>query len=632
MIAPHLRGDDDGLDSLLQELEQGEGRSGKERVALLLNIGRELYPKAPDSAMRYVEKAESLAQELDDATALIECANLKGIVHYVKGEHAKALPHWKRVLELKKKSGDPLEISHIRNNLGLLHQKMGGYVDALEEHHKAYRIRDSLGKSGAVAESANHLGNVYYLKENFEKAEHYYRKALDLRKKVGDTGALRSSYNNMGLIHREKGRGEKALRSFRKAYDLALQEEEHFRVGDLALNISSAHLMLGNEDSSGYYIQRAEEIAEQLGDPLMELRSEQEKAELQKEQGHLEKALASAKRAFELADSSNSLPSKKEVSALLSRLFAKDGDHKKAYEYLRINESLNDSLLDKEKQDRMAKMEARFQARQKKAALERSKRKREKAEKARERLLIIVISGSVFFLLLSASLYYAYRQKKNANVTLTEQNQRIRKDKEEKELLLQELQHRVKNNLQLILSLMNLQSDRIKDPEAKQLHRDSQNRVHSMALLHQRMHRLENLDKEQFHAFIEELGERLIETYGKEGELALSLDVNVEGLGQDTLTPVALILNELLSNSLKYGFKKADQGTIRVAVKPHSEELYCLEVKDDGSGFEEKPDGDKERTYGLDLVRSLAEQIEGWLEKLPQEKGTRFRVYFKNMG
>lgn len=620
----------DGVDSLVQVLEKEI--SDDERMETLIRIGRELYSKEPDSALSYLDRAEGIAERIMNRSGTIEISNLKGLAYYTKGEYPKVLPQWKKVLEMKEEEGEILEVSHIRNNLGQLYQKMGGYADALEEHQKAYRIRDSLGEEEAISESANNLGNVHYVREDYEKAEFYYRKALENLKGNGEDAQTAIYQNNLGLIHQEKGEHEKALDFFKKAYRISQEQGDLTKSAQRSLNIGTSFREMEEFDSAEHYLEGALDHFRTLGNEPVIARVFLAQAELLERQERLSEAIEKGQRAFVKADSATSLPVMVETTEMLSELYSKMGMHRKAFEKLKMNQELKATLTSKEEEERMDKMEARFNARQKEKELEKLRMEQEKVQLERERLMLLAFGGGAVFLLLSIFLYFGYRQKKKRNELLAEQNRQVRKQKEEKELLLQELHHRVKNNLQLIISLLNLQTDRINDPEALEIHRNSQNRVRSMGLLHERMHRLSELDRNQFEHFVKELSERLIETYGMEEALELETDIDADGLGTNTLTPVALILNELLSNALKYGFGEGQSGWVGVTVKPQENGHYMLEVQDNGAGFGDLGNGDGDHAYGLDIVRSLTEQLEGELVKKEQEQGSCIQVFFKNVG
>jgi PAS domain S-box-containing protein len=200
----------------------------------------------------------------------------------------------------------------------------------------------------------------------------------------------------------------------------------------------------------------------------------------------------------------------------------------------------------------------------------------------------------------------------------------------DKEVLLQEIHHRVKNNLQIISSLLDLQSQRLQDGQILELFQESQNRIKSMALLHQELYLSGNLDRINFADYIYSLINHLIQTY-----CVNSFDVNVElniedvVLDINTAIPCGLILNELISNAFKHAFPRNTQGTIWVEVKLENDQI-ALVVRDNGAGFATAVEVDKVNSLGLELVKALTQQIQGQIE-VERDRGTTFTIKFSNV-
>jgi PAS domain S-box-containing protein len=208
---------------------------------------------------------------------------------------------------------------------------------------------------------------------------------------------------------------------------------------------------------------------------------------------------------------------------------------------------------------------------------------------------------------------------------------RIQAQLNEKELLLKEIHHRVKNNLQIISSLLNLQSGSVSDALTRGQFQDSQNRIRSMALIHERLYRSNDLASIDFSVYLHDLAGSLIQTYRREAQnVTLKLDAEPVLLDIDTAIPIGLIVNELVSNSLKHGFPNARLGQIGVALK-HEEEagVCCLTIWDDGVGIPEGIEYPHTHTLGLQLVNSLTRQIKASIE-LCRDAGTRFEIRFSS--
>ncbi len=208
----------------------------------------------------------------------------------------------------------------------------------------------------------------------------------------------------------------------------------------------------------------------------------------------------------------------------------------------------------------------------------------------------------------------------------------IRTSLQEKEVLLKEVHHRVKNNLQVIFSLLYLQSRDIEDPVVQQMFRDSQNRVRSMALVHEQLYRSEDLARVDFGEYVRRLAAHLYRAYGVPGDgIKFTVDVVDALLGIDQAIPCGLIINELVSNALKHAFPtsgRCPESEIAVSLRPNAANRLTLTVHDNGVGFPEKLDWRATASLGLQLVNTLVRQLEAEIE-LNRDAGTEFRITLK---
>ena len=205
----------------------------------------------------------------------------------------------------------------------------------------------------------------------------------------------------------------------------------------------------------------------------------------------------------------------------------------------------------------------------------------------------------------------------------------VRASLNEKEILLKEIHHRVKNNLQVISGLLNLQAHHITDETGKDIFKDSQNRVITMALIHEELYQTRDLARVDFSKYIDVLTRNLLGSYGiKEDQVRLETDVESVDLVVDTAIPCGLILNELISNSLKHAFPDGRKGTIRISFKTIGDDLYEITVADDGVGPPEGTNVLESSSLGLQLVTMLIEQLHGKLQ-VETVGGLTFRFSFK---
>ncbi len=184
----------------------------------------------------------------------------------------------------------------------------------------------------------------------------------------------------------------------------------------------------------------------------------------------------------------------------------------------------------------------------------------------------------------------------------------------EKELLLREIHHRVKNNLQIISTLLTLQSSKSKKINVHDMYRESQNRIQSIALIHENLYHSEDLAHINFEAYVKGLITDLFDSYGvKSSMIKLNMKIDNITMGIETAIPCGLIINELISNSLKHGFKEQKTGQINVELHKFDHGKYSLIVSDTGSQFPEDIDILSSNTLGLELIKNLVKQLDAQL-------------------
>lgn len=221
-----------------------------------------------------------------------------------------------------------------------------------------------------------------------------------------------------------------------------------------------------------------------------------------------------------------------------------------------------------------------------------------------------------------------YKEKK-AVLTIARDitERKIAEESHKKELLLKEIHHRVKNNLQVIASLLNLQSRNFQDKEIRQAFAESQNRIRSMAIAHEKLYMSKDLENINARDYINNLASYLLHSY-RIGTVKVRLDVDVDDiyLNIDTTIPLGLIINELITNSLKYAFSPGEEGMVRLSFK-NDGNLLVLTISDNGKGIPENIDIFNTDSLGMQLVTTLVEQVKGKLE-LDRNAGSRFTITF----
>lgn len=243
-----------------------------------------------------------------------------------------------------------------------------------------------------------------------------------------------------------------------------------------------------------------------------------------------------------------------------------------------------------------------------------------------------LITGCVVSLIVSSVVIYLIKHLRRTEQLLLEKSKlaegQLTATLREKEILLQEIHHRVKNNMQIISSLLRLQSRYINDPKDINIFKECQNRIHALSLVHEKLYRSKNLASIDFGDYAMSLAIDLFRSYKVDmNNITLSVKADEASIKINTIIPCGLIITELISNSLKYAFPDNKDGVIMITLQAIDKDRFVLTIKDNGAGIPEYIDFRNTETLGLQLVNDLVKQIKATIE-LNRTKGTEFQIRF----
>lgn len=243
-------------------------------------------------------------------------------------------------------------------------------------------------------------------------------------------------------------------------------------------------------------------------------------------------------------------------------------------------------------------------------------------------LIVIGAIGGILYYITVLRNRIVKRQREILEEEIRLRTMEISKQNEEKSLMLKEIHHRVKNNLQIISSLLNLHADTIQDPRVHSLFEDLRHRVNSMALIHEKMYQSKNLVNVDIAGYIDELIRTLIDAYDTNKNIRLKSDIGHIEFKIDTIVPLGLILSEIVSNSLKYAFNDRSDGEIEISMKKLNNNVFVLEVGDNGTGLPKGVDFNRTESLGMMLIRMLSEQLNGEIT-VESDGGTHYKLVFR---
>ncbi|TVR39830.1 MAG: hypothetical protein EA392_05175 [Cryomorphaceae bacterium] len=520
--------------------------------------------------------------------------NNLGVTYKNAALEIKALETLLKALEIAEEFRDSTQIGTTLNNIGNVYKNREEYNEALEVHWRALAIRRNLKEPQALADTYNNIGLVHRKLGHNDSARYYFSESIYIRKPTGEKRRLSYAYNNLGLLMSDEGIPDSALKYLHLSLDLKRTAPgDHRDMGIAYLNLAETYISIGKNDIAYDYLEKSRLAIDGKGYTEIEI-------------ARLE---------------------------ALAKYFAQINQHADAYKYILIHNELKDSLnhinLTKNVRDVQASF-ALEQSQNEINRLEQEQRLKElelqNAELARNTMLIALVAIAVIamvIMLRSRSISQLNKSLQEANANL----QATRVSKEEKETLLKEVHHRVKNNLQIITSLLRLQSENIKDPEVLAQFNESQNRIRSMALVHEELYRSKDFTSINMKDYFTKLANDLIRIYAVRKEIDFRIDTEVEKMGVNTLIPLGLMVNEIITNALKHAFT-GNTGLLEIKLRDLGNKDYELVVADNGQGFPEGLEMHELHSLGVELIHTLAEQLDGSVQ-MDNESGARYTIRFR---
>ena len=301
-----------------------------------------------------------------------------------------------------------------------------------------------------------------------------------------------------------------------------------------------------------------------------------------------------------------------------AKVLVSHGFYKEGVDYKNIQINLVKDIYSKELSETLANYKTEIAVKEKEVEIV--------TEKGKTKFFVIVSSLVSVFLLISL---LVSRKLRRQSKELKEKNILIKESLKEKELLVREVHHRVKNNFQIVSSLLELQSKNIEDEKALELAEEGKNRVKSMALIHQKLYQNES-GLVDFDEYIHLLVKELSSLFKSDNKIKTSINSKNMEFDVDTAIPLGLIVNEIITNSYKYAFNSTKENSLSISINKEGDDDFKLIIEDNGPGLSNDFDVKKTRSLGLRLVNRLVKQLHGTL-KLTNVKGARFEIIFKDI-
>jgi two-component sensor histidine kinase/tetratricopeptide (TPR) repeat protein len=561
------------IDSLRQRLTTAPPDTN--RVQLLDELCWQLNKTDLPRARAYGEQGLHLARRLQDRRGELRCLNDLGTCCFYAGDYPAAVRYYLAAQRLARQLGHRRIESFAYNGLANIQNERGELVAAQRNYEAALQHAASPADEALFA---SNLSNLLTKRRQYAAAERYIRQALALYTELGEAPSQSRCLFSLSLLYYEQGRWQTARPYVEQALrmDRALQSN-----CDIARDL----VQLGS-------------LIDKAGQPRV--------------------ALDTLRRGLRYARRCGDLPQVADAYEYLAAAAAHLGQYAPALAWQRRHQAAHDSLISTEREQAIAELQTRFQTAEQQARIARlHEHNTTISQQARLQRWLLVGSALLLGLLAAVAglLYQRNRLKSQAVLALHQRNEEVLRREQDKETLLREMHHRVKNNLQVVSSLLSLQGRQLADEGARAAIDESRSRVEAMALLHQKLYQHEELRQIQLADYVPLLTRSVLHTYGLPAEVA-ALEVAEVAVDVEVALPLGLLLNELLTNACKYALAGHPAPQLAVSLHAEPDGQLCLRVADNGPGLEAASAG-AGTSFGRRLIGLLTQQLEGELRWLP---------------
>ncbi len=523
------------------------------------------------------------------------------------------------VLENAKTKVKMSDLPHLLTQQGYVFERRGDLNRATDLAYEALKLSEDLNDKKGIAVAYSDLSNLFWKHERYEEGLEFGLRSIDLFESRGlnDMDYCFTLYvvanNYWGLEQ-----WDEALNFFNHSIAMGDRYGFYNNLSDTYISLIDLHAELGEFEKARLAGEQAVEWAQRIDNDFLLMRSYLSLGRMQNLQGKFASAIESFKSSLEAA--TPEFGDKFFLSQLyegLARAYAGTHSYKEALDAFSEYDRLKDELFTEEAEKKISSVQTQFEVTKRDNTILDQEQQLKKQKSSQT--MISVVTGLLTLLLVL--LYITYNNNRKKNALLLEQNL-------EKEFLLKEIHHRVKNNLGIVSSLLDLQSAEMQDPKVVEAIHESQNRVYSMSMIHQKLYQGKNLSAIEMRDYFLELSDHILDSFGLKNRIEFDFNMEEIELDVDTAIPLGLIVNELITNSLKHAFPKDSKGRIDLYFRKMNDKTIRLEVTDNGVGIHEILQTKEKRSgFGTKLIDLLVQQLDATMNR-KSDHGTSVRIEF----
>lgn len=631
-------------DSLLSQVISTPNQ--KDKATVFRNIAYLYYQQDIDSCYHYCSKSLTIAKALNDSNLIAEVNWIMGSCYEFSENYHQALEHFE--VSYKNISSNAPYTRKITclTDIGEVLVMQNRIKPGLDKFLRALELAEKHNDSLRMATCLNRMGVLYSYIGSFEKAKEYHEKSIELKVAIKSYQGLGYYYYNYGMLLLSNGKNQNALEIINNSFTYISEGDNRLR--SLAFNLKGTiYLEMNKLDSALQYFKQASSYDDQSyansTTALSILNQSKAYFLMNKYPLAKEKALAAIEMMNMLDTNEINI---NELSVLTDGYLNLSATEEKldnpiaALNYFKKYKTYYDKKLNQEYKADIQELESKynFEKKEREIDLLRQSNKQAKLEMEQANLAeanakkktIISYGFSVLFLFIISIFFWFNRKNTQLNKKLHEKNEHLEVALEENKLLFKEIHHRVKNNLQMISSLLSLQSKTVHNIEALNVLRDGQDRVKSVALIHQELYQNKAFSSVNFWEYANQLISNIESIHNSKINRIEVINKAPKDLrfDIDTAIPLGLILNEFLTNSYKYAFKGTHFGLIEIEINPsNKKDFFELIYKDNGVGLPNDFSLTESNSFGMKLIVMLTKQLRGHIE-YQNQNGAYFTILF----
>lgn len=578
-------------------------------------------------------------EEVDDVNGAATVNHNIGNLYIIQNQIDLGLDYLLKNISNFKKLNEPRRLASTYNSIGAIYHENGQMKKALYYLHEAIKLMEPGKENKVFSIVLNTLGATYHTNGQIDEALKYYQRAYEMAKKIDFKEGMSKSLESIGQIKSIRGEYKEADEYLKKSLDM--ENEAHDKHGIamvtavIGTNLTNMGNYLAAEEAYKKSIQLYTELKEKKGIS----NTSRNLAKLYLKRGQIDRAEVYGTVALQAAQEIH-FPENIEFAAdLLKEVYARKANWKKALQMSELRMAMRDSIKNQSVSNELLKRDYEYEYRKTKLADSLNYAKKEevkslliseqdaqlRTEKTQRISLIVFL---VLFIVLGIILYRAYTNKQRDNNIILSQKKEVEKKNSENELLLGEIHHRVKNNLQVISSLLSLQERSMENGSAKSAIHEGKERVKSMELVHKMLYQGNSFSGIEMNAYVNKLSLGLIESFGLDKkDVELNAGFKPITLDVDTAIPLGLILNELIINSLKHAKGATEKLALKIEIQETETNQLQVSIADNGKGKVSEMEASD--SFGLKIIRALVRQLDGVMA-VKEDRGINYVIALNN--